>query len=286
MNAIEKRQNENRMLRYQYTARCYYNRAEKLNELVWICCVISWLTIFFPVSFTQRIFPICMSFFMDIIAAVLNWRMTSNVFWASSLRKYFDAYVLNLNMNQFSEPSIRKFEELSLNTVKRYPQKSKEQMSNTGRDIPPGVKDWYELSPLVPEQDAVFECQKQNCWWNKKITRVRIIRAVIGLLVLIPLIIFLFIEIKVGILLTILSSGGLIIKCATRLVANVRYYVLSIKIDGVLNVLASSRSNKNIEILQANIDERRAMPVLERSHTHKRHAKEYSELYQNTSIYK
>lgn len=283
MNTIEKRQNEDRMLRYQYTSRSYYNRAETLNDLVWVCCIISWLTIFLPDSFAWGTFFIAVPFFVDIIAAILNWRMTVNVSLASALRKYFDAYVLGFNTDQFTEPEVQELEELSIKSEKHSPEKSKEQMTHTGRDNPPGIRNWYEFSQPLSEQDAIYECQKQNCWWNKKITRERIIRTIIGLSVLLPLAIFLFIETKTGILLVIFSSGGLITKCTERLVANGRYYMLSLKIDGALDVLINSRSDENIKKLQAQIDTRRAMPVLERNRIHKCHAKEYSELYHDTT---
>lgn len=281
VNAIEKRQNEERMLRYQYASRRYYNLAEKLNNLVWMCCIISWLTIFLPDSSSWDAYIIAVPFFADIIAAILNWRMTVYVSSAAALRKYFDAYVLGINIDQFTESDIQELEELTIRAVNHCPEKSKEQMANTGRDDPPGVRRWYELSQILSEQEAIYECQKQNCWWNKKITRKRLIYIGIELLILIPLVIFFIIEVqsKTGVLQVIFSSGGLIAKCAERLVTNVRYYIISLKIDGALVVLSNSRSDESIKNLQALIDTRRSMAVLERNHIHKRHAKEYSELY-------
>lgn len=281
VNAIERKQNEERMLRYQYAARSHYNRAEKLNDLVWVCCIISGLIIFFPENTTWGKFFIAVPFFMDILAAILNWRMTINVSSASALRKYFDAYVLGINIDQFTGPEVQELEELSIKAIKHSPKKSKEQMANTGRNNPPGVRNWYEFSQSLSEQDAIYECQKQNCWWNKKITHKGLILSGIELLVLIVLSIFFVIEAKTnaGILQVIFSSGGLITKCTERLIANVRYYMLSLKIDGALDVLTNSRSDENIKNLQVEIDARRAMPVLERNRIHKRHAKELSELY-------
>jgi hypothetical protein len=277
MNAIEKKQNEERMLRYQYASRSYYNRAETLNDLVWVCCILSWLSIFLSDSSTRG----AVSFFLDIIALIVNLRMTADVSAASLLRKYFDAYVLGLDIDQFTKPEVQKLEELSIRAVGHSPGKSKVQMSNTGRDNPPGVRNWYEFSQPLSEQNAIYECQKQNCWWNKKITYKRIICTVIEFVVLILLAIF-FIKTKPSVVI-LFSSGALILKCVERFVANVRYYTLSLQIDGALDVLTDSRSNENIKNLQGKIDERRAMPVLERNHIHKRHANEYSELYQNTT---
>lgn len=283
MNAIEEAQNEKRMLQYQNAARWYYNRAEILNNLVWGCCILSWLTIFLPDSPTWKILFISIPFSINIIAFILNRRLSANVLWAATLRKYFDAYVLGIDIYQFTRDEVLKLEEISFKVIKRYPKKSKEQMTNTGHDDPPGVRNWYEFSQPLSVLDAIYECQKQNCWWNKKLTRLRIIRSGIELLILITVAIIIFVWIKADILLVILSSSGLVLKCIERAIANTRYYILSLKIDGALDILENSRSEENIKCLQAKIDIRRAMPVLEKHRIHKRHAKDYSELYHGTT---
>jgi len=55
--------------------------------------------------------------------------------------------------------------------------------------------------------------------------------------------------------------------------------MLSLKIDGALEVLTNSRSDENIKNLQTQIDARRSMLVLERNFIHKHYAKEYTELF-------
>jgi len=286
VNTIEKRQNEERMLRYQFAARVNYNRAEVQNDLVWLCCLISWLTIF---SSSKEILFIAIPFWADMIALVLNWRMTVNVSSASKLRQYFDAYVLSINIDEYSKTELEELEELSFKVMKQYPEKSKEQMTNTGRDDPPGVRNWYEFSQPLSEQDAIYECQKQNCWWNKKITHKRLTYTGIGLLVFILMAIFFIMgtRTEIEILKILFSSGGLFAKSSERFVANGKYYMVSLKINGALDVLENSRTDESMKKLQEKIDMRRAMPVLERNYTHKRFAKVYSELYHSiTSIKK
>lgn len=288
VNAIDNRQNEERMLRYQFASRINYNRAEVKNDLVWLCCFISWLTIFLPYSSSWEILFIAIPFFVDMIATILNWRMIVDVSSASKLRKYFDAYVLGINTDEFSKTELQELEELSIKAVKHYPEKSKEQMANTGRDDPPGVRNWYEFSQPLSEQDAIYECQKQNCWWNKKITNKRLVYTGIGLLAFIPLSIFFMMgeKTEAEILKIIFSSGGLITKCTERIIENVKYYMVSLKIDGALDVLENSRTDENMSKLQAEIDMRRAMPVLERNCIHKSLAKVYSELYHDITTIK
>lgn len=287
VNTIEKKQNEDRMLRYQYASRSYYNCAQTLNDLVWVFCVIAWLTIFWPNNYsTGRMFPLAVSSFASIIAAILNSQMTAKVSLASALRNYFDTYVLGINTDQITELTLQEMEELSIKAVKRRPEESKEQMSNTGHNNPPGVRNWYEFSNPLSEEDAIYECQKQNCWWNKKIIYKSIIITALVLFVLVSLAIFLLIKTKTGIMFAILSSFAFLSKCALRLYTNWKYYRLSLKIDGALDVLTNSRSDENIINLQTLIDARRSIPVLGRNNIHKRHAKEYAELYNKITKFK
>ena len=281
---IEKRQNEERMLRYQYASRHYFNRAEKYNDLIWVFCIISWLVIFFPDIPNIGMLVIAVPFFADVVALILSWRMAVYVSSASSLRRYFDAYVLGINIDQFDAPQVQRLEELSLKAINESPDTSKVEMNNTGHDNPNGVRNWYEFTQPLSEEDAVYECQKQNGWWNKRISGERIKYTVIRLIIFIPLIILLLIITKAEILITIFGSSALIIKCIERLVVNIRYYMISLEIDGAIDVLTSSRTSENVNKVQNKIDERRAMLVLERNRIHKRRSKEYHKLYHDTTI--
>ena len=281
---IEKRQNEDRMLRYQYASRRYFNRAEKLNDLVWVMCIISWLVIFLPDIPNTEILVIVISAFADTVAVIFSGIMANYIASASSLRRYFDAYVLGINIEQFDAPQVQKLEELSLKAINDSPDIAKVEMANTGHDKPNGVRNWYEFTRPLSEEDAVYECQKLNGWWNKKMSGERIKYTVIRLIIFISLAILLLIITKADILITILSSIALIIKCIERLVANLRYYKISLEIDGAIDVLTSNRSSENVKEVQAKIDERRAMPVLERNRIHKRRSKEYHQLYHDTNI--
>ena len=281
---IEKRQNEDRMLRYQYASRRYFNRAEKLNDLVWVMCINSWLVIFLPDIPNTEILVIVISAFADTVAVIFSGIMANYIASASSLRRYFDAYVLGINIEQFDAPQVQKLEELSLKAINDSPDIAKVEMANTGHDKPNGVRNWYEFTRPLSEEDAVYECQKLNGWWNKKMSGERIKYTVIRLIIFISLAILLLIITKADILITILSSIALIIKCIERLVANLRYYKISLEIDGAIDVLTSNRSSENVKEVQAKIDERRAMPVLERNRIHKRRSKEYHQLYHDTNI--
>lgn len=284
-NDIGKKQNEERMLRYQCASRIYYNRAEKLNYLAWICCIITWLAIFLPASFAQNVIVISAIFILNIMAFIFHGLMAANVSWASKFRKYFDAYVLGIDIDQFTSSDVQALEENSIKVLKHSAGKSKKQITNTGRDNYPGVRNWYDVSSNLSMLDAVFECQRQNGWWNKKGMKKRFIYSAIALLIFVALAIILATRTKVKIPVLVLSSSGLIIRLFERLIANWRYYRRSNEIDGALNVLSDSRSYEQVKYLQSLIDDRRAMLVFEVNCIHKKHAKEYSELYQKIAAF-
>ena len=284
-NNISEKQNEPRMLRYQYAARSFYNRAEIQNFFVWIFVLISWALIFIPINEKNETPLLCIAFFSDLIAAFFCSRVLYTVNIASSLRKYFDAYVFGFDLNRFSELEVRGFEELIIKIINTHQKSSRIQMMNTGRDKPPGVLDWYEIPTHLSEQDAIFECQKQNCWWNKKITIKRI--AFSGVLIIsffcITIGFFKITNTDLSVLKVALCSAGLVLKAGERIATNIRYYLLGLKIDHALETLEVSKNSKLLLHLQELIENRRTMPVLEINIVHRMLAEKLSVLYKRIS---
>lgn len=157
------------------------------------------------------------------------------------------------------------------------------QTRNTGHDVPPGVKDWYEFATPLNAVDAQFECQKQNIWWDKKMSHRKI-----------PIIIFVGICIIVAfgfsmhilnrsIFTTLLCSSGIILKIFERLYENVKYIQVSLQIDGSKETIEIKPEEKYVEHLQSLIDERRKINVLELNSVHKKVAAKLSSLYNKSS---
>lgn len=55
-----------------------------------------------------------------------------------------------------------------------------EQIENNGDSIIPGVKDWYTPRKNGTDEEIIFACQKENLWWNKKLSRKYIIVLAVG----------------------------------------------------------------------------------------------------------
>lgn len=277
-NEIQERQNEEISLKVQHAARVCFNSAEKYNHFAWIACLVSAFSVFLPNSWPMYIIngiP-CVA---DIFAFVFSLITSYQVNWASTLRKYFDSYVLNIQVNQFSETELREIRERTEKIYLRNPINATIQMANTGNDSPPGVRDWYVFSKFYDGINAQFECQRQNTWWNSKMVTVRIITTVFMLILVGS--IFLFLLLNNSILNVFLCSAGILIKICERIIENWRYFRVSRLIDGSQQTIEVHPTAEGIEKLQNLIDKRRSINVLELGWLHNKLANKFSKLYEN-----
>ena len=277
-NVIQERQNEETSLKVQYAARMCFNSAEKYNHLAWIACLISAFSFFLPNSWPVYIIN-GIPGIADIFAFVFSVITAYQVNCASTLRKYFDSYVLNIQLNQFSETELREIREKAEKIYLRNPNKATIQMANTGNDSPPGVRNWYVFSKFYDGINAQFECQRQNTWWNSKMVTVRIIATVLMLILVGG--IFLVFLMHNSILNILLCSAGILIKMCERVIENWRYFHISHQIEGSQQTLESHPTEEGIEKLQNLIDERRSINVLELGWFHNKFANRFSKLYEN-----
>lgn len=277
---IVKKQNESFMLKVQYAARYCYNSAEKQNYFVWLFCLISAFCIFLPNGL-----PVYISFVVPFTADVFAWVLmvfvNKNVQKAADLRKYFDAYSIDIGAERYSETEKRQLAELAEKICSKDFKAAELQMKNTGNDSPPGVHDWYVFSKPYDGLEAKFECQRQNTWWDKKLFPVRCIVAYISLGVFIA--IYIALALRNSFIITLLCSAGFLIKLIERVIDNGRYWILSIKIDGAQKMLEAHLTSEGVEQLQELIDERRAINILGINMFHKKCAKKLTSKYNNIS---
>lgn len=264
------------MLKVQYAARCYYNLAERQNTIVWFFCLISAFSVFLPDTLPCYL-SIAVPFIADIIAWILMLLVTKNVEQGAELREFFDAYSLNINTDQFSEEKKRQLLESAKKQCSKKPKEAEIQMRNTGSDNPPGVYDWYLFSKDIDGLEAQFECQRQNTWWDKKLTSIRYTVSIITCIIL--TLTFIVLMIHNNAIRTLLCSASLIIKLVERIKDNHKYRCLSLKIDGAQETLGVHLSEEGIMQLQGMINERRAINVLGINLSHRRLASKLTAEY-------
>ncbi len=277
---IAKRQNEPFSLKIQYAARCCYNLAEDQNYCVWFFCVISAFSIFLPDRLSWHLI---VPFLADIIAWYLMNQVNKNVQKAADLRKYFDAYSIDINADQFSNEEKRQLAEIADEKYSKKPKDANLQMRNSGEDNPPGVYDWYIFPNQYTGLEAKFECQRQNTWWDKKLSSTKYAATSIIFVILILAFIAIALMVHNGPIDTILCSAGLLTKVVERIIDNRKYRNLSIRIDGAQQVVEAHLTIEGIKQLQILIDERRAVNVLGINFLHKRKANKFTKKYNNRS---
>lgn len=275
-NTIQERQNDEALLKIQYAARSKFNSAERFNRFAWIACIISEFSMFLPSGWPVYILN-GIPFVADFLAFIFSAITLNQVGWASRLRKYFDAYVLNIQLDQFSETELREIREETEKIYLRNSSDAAVQMASTGNDSPPGVRDWYTFSRFYDGIDAQFECQRQNTWWNSKMVKVRIIATSIFIFLVVG--IFFFFLLNNNWLNVLLCSIGIIIKSCERVIENWKYLRISHKIDGAQEALEDHPIKEGVVRLQNLIDERRSVNVLEFGWLHNKLANKLSKVY-------
>ena len=279
---ISDRQNESLLLKIQYASRRYVNSAEIVNYVSWLLCIVSAVMIFIPDSAPELIekgIPVLLDVFAFITVYIFNSKLKN----AASLRNYFDSYVLMICEDNYTDVRKQELREIALNTYNRHKKEADISIQKTGRDKPPGVKDWYEFKNPVDDLQAQFACQKQNIWWNKKMVKNRMIILPIILFILISFFVAMFVLFKSDAPSIIVCAIGIILKVIERIIEHYFYHKISIKIEAIQNHAERELTVETVKELQELINERRKIPVLEINIIHKLKAKQYSSSYEETT---
>ena len=279
---ISNRQNESLLLKIQYASRRYFNSAEIVNYVSWLLCIVSAVMIFIPDSapeLIQKGIPVLLDVFAFITVYIFNSKLKN----AASLRNYFDSYVLMICEDNYTDVRKQELREIALNTYNRHKKEADISIQKTGRDKPPGVKDWYEFKNPVDDLQAQFACQKQNIWWNKKMVKNRMIILPIILFILISFFVAMFVLFKPDAPSIIVCAIGIILKVIERIIEHYFYHKISIKIEAIQNHAERELTVETVKELQELINERRKIPVLEINIIHKLKAKQYSSSYEETT---
>ena len=283
---ISQRQNSPEMLDCQYAARHYYNSAEKLNFWVVFFSLISECFIFLPNCNepNYEIISLVIPVILGIVAYTCNFFVEKNISAAATLRNYFDDIVLGFEHKpKYDKDKLTIIKNLlaDISDQDKKNENYQAQISNNGRCNPPGVKDWYEFSKSYSDSEVIFECQKQNAWWNSELHKKRVINEgilLIGIFIAISLGYFYF---RIPLLKIIICSISIICTLADKIISQIKYRQLSIKIDNIVSFLNTETKRKGeIKKLQKLISERRELHVVECNYIHRNNSKRLSEKYE------
>lgn len=278
---IKKRQNEPEMLKCQFAARYYFNQAEKFFDGAFVSSFLAFLLGLLPDLSNNILSAVCTIFppLLGIASWVLLFFVAQFVKNAALLRGYFDDQVLGFRITDGSESTLRKIKQLTNRVIKKHKNEYEAQAAHTSQDTPPGVKDWYEFSKDFPDSDVVFECQRQNQWWTKKLSSRRLVLYCLAFVATIVMAVSLYVAFHVDLWKIVGCLLGFIGVVLDAIVANIQYATISKEIDGAIKILERSKNAVQIEGLQGMICKRREIPALEMNLLHKRKSKMFSAEY-------
>ena len=274
---IEKLQNEPEMLNCQYAARYYYNRAEGYSIVAIVCSLLSVLCLFIPDSLDKL--GLLLPSVLDLLAFILYFLMGKSITSAALLRNHFDNTVLGFSSMSNSNPELLKIHSHIFRAITKNSEKYEMQISSTGKDNPPGVRNWYEFPKDYPDADVVYECQKQNQWWNKEIYKrdMLVFSLTMAITIIGIILICIFTHSTWYKICACLLSY--IITFSDRIIENWHYFRASIEIENTCNILSTSRSKQQIRALQDKIEYRRNLRVTELNIMHKKKSNKLSTEY-------
>lgn len=274
-------QNEERMLKCQYAARVRFNQAEVLRYLALIASIAPALTIFLSNSdnWLWLILPTA----IDALILAFIKQTSIAVFDAAQLRNYFDSVVLNIIPNQYNQDEAASIHQKADKICLRHKKDYSIRIQNTGRDDPPGVKNWYEFSDRYTVSCAVYECQKQNRWWSEQLIKIRRVVSIALLAIVIAGIVLLRLVFKCSLIELSICFAGLVFNLFDFIKEDFEYSKLLAEMATIMNVPRIFSSDDALQHLQGIICRRRELPVLEINLFHKIYSKYWSELYETSN---
>ena len=281
MEEIKIRQNESKMLKYQFTARYKYNLAEKINSAVWFIAITTALLAFIPnledISWFTPI-PII----ADIIMFILCYICNKFVQDAADLREMFDDYVLGFNDSNIDLKRRNQLNEIVTVTIKRHKAKAEIQMNTSGNDTPPGVKEWYEFPDSQNVSNPILFCLKQNMWWTNKMLIAKCALFLIEAIILIALVLIVILISDISSVEKIICLLGFVIKTIDRAIAVVRYCVCCLKTIGAIEIQDNNCNKDTLAKMQKDINKLRTIPILGKNIFHQKLAKKLSQHFKES----
>lgn len=136
-------QNMETILKLQFSQRKHYEIAEHYNNISWILAVLivvlNIISIFFP--FIGEV-PLWMNCILVFIIFAVNRTVIKNVKIGAITKEYIDSKLFYMECrNKYGDYSIDKIDEYASRMLIKYPQEYTIQITNTGKDKPPGLKD-------------------------------------------------------------------------------------------------------------------------------------------------
>ena len=186
LNIFEE-QNSEKNLMLNYSQRVHYNRAEKLNFINWIVVIFTLiLNLFTPTTQNLIILHSITILILTLLEVYLDISVSTSVAIGAATKDLFDRTLFKLPIgSKLGNYSPRELYDIAITTCSNHNNKLdyNTQISNTGNDTPPGLKDWYTNKQSKNDNYCILNCQSENIYWcdklSKKLLKIIIIIATI-----------------------------------------------------------------------------------------------------------
>ncbi len=241
----------------QYSARNYYNRAERFATLSWLVCIAN-LIVKIPyitslLGVWAVVFPMAVSIFL---IPILSSKTKEYTQIGAATRQLIDyklfGFAQPLYYNNYTEDQLKEYAAIEKNNhIKDYTT----QISHCGTEKEHGVKDWYSIDNNMQHEQAVRECQRQNKMFDDLLTKALYLVIVLILVVVAILFVILYGNNTVN---DAILSLSFVIPLITKASGTVRGYFELWQFN-IRWKKTFSKPNVSNEERQSCIDERRRM---------------------------
>lgn len=284
MNNLNKEQNRPEILKLQFLQRKSYKLAELLNWISWIPVILSILilAISYLIDYQSMIFRTIVAVTSLSTIPLIKYYGTSIQLGADA-KSIIDVKLYNVDFITLNE-SIDS--DAIFNTAIKYSHKKdyKTQISNTGKENPPGLLNWYECNETLDKSDAILCCQKSNLWWNKELSNLylKVIRCVVAFVIILILSFAILMGFSiVEFLIFVVLSFSMLVKFNNERLEYKKYNYHNLNASNLINRIEKyGISNNDLKDLQHEIDSIRRSGFLVPNFFHKLTAKKFHDSLQ------
>lgn len=286
MNDIYTKQNEEYILMLQYSQRKHYDMAENIQYCIWIFMILNIIinnNVIIGNLLGSNIVKIIGSV-LTVLYILLKLEINKNIEIGAYTKEFIDCTLFDFDIKK----NLKKFtkEQLSEFAVCKKKKNSSDylcQINNTGKDEPRGVKNWYENREQMDMKNAVYGCQKENIWWDQRLSKIYMyIFIVISVLVIVSI---LFINrnesVKSLIFAVLIPSVQILIESITQVVNFIKLMIYRAKVDIMCKSIEKDLNNiseEDLEELQGLIVQRRLYKFLIPNKLHSILSRKFHEL--------
>lgn len=270
MNDIYTKQNKEYILMLQYSQRKHYDMAENIQYLIWIFMIINIIINNHVVvnNFLGTNIVKIISFVLTVSYIFLRLQINKNIEIGAYTKEVIDCTLFDCDIKK----NLKKFTEVQLNefAVRKKNKNKNEylcQINNTGKDEPRGVKNWYEDRQQMDINSAVYGCQKENIWWDERLSKIYMgLFAFISLVIIVAMLIVNRNEsIKFLIFTVVIPSTQIVIEVVTQGVQLIKLIIYRAKVEMKCKGIEKNINNirkEDLEELQELILQRRLYKFL------------------------